>query len=527
MPTVTGRCFEFFRSVGMTTMFGNPGSTEEPFLKDFPGDFRYVLGLHEASVVNMAVGYALAGDRAALVNLHTAAGMGNAMGAIINAHHTKAPVVVTAGQQHRAMEMIEPFLWGRQVEMVRPYVKWSCEPHRAVDVPAALARAYHLAMSAPRGPVFVSICMDGVDDECPPLIARAVKGLPVPDSEAIRAIADALNTSKRVAIVAGEELDDPETWPRTIALAERLGAAVFGAPENFRVGFPTGHRLFRGFLPPAIKPLADRLEGFDALLILGTRVFAYYPYAPGPYLPEGIRAFHVTSDPAEAARAPIGDATIGCARAAVGMLLDLVRADTARTEPPPAPEPPSAEPSEPITAAFVYKTLAGVIPPHAVIVEESLSSLSTHQKLIPRDEPGDFFRSGNGILGSALPMAVGVKLARPDRPVVCILGDGATQYSVQGLWTAAREKLPVVFLVMDNGEYAILKAFANYLDTPGVPGLDLGGIDFAGLAAGYGLPYRGVERPGELASTLREAFDGDGPSLVHVRIDPKVPPLIG
>jgi len=159
MATVIDRCFEFFRSVGMTTMFGNPGSTEELFLKDFPADFRYVLGLHEASVVNMAVGYALAGDRAALVNLHTAAGMGNAMAAIINAHHAKAPLVITAGQQHRAMEVLKPFLWGRQVEFARPYVKWSCEPHRAVDVPAALARAYHTAMSAPRGPVFVSICM--------------------------------------------------------------------------------------------------------------------------------------------------------------------------------------------------------------------------------------------------------------------------------------------------------------------------------------------------------------------------------
>jgi len=527
MRTVIDRCFEFFRSAGMTTMFGNPGSTEETFLKDFPADFRYVLGLHEASVVNMAVGYALAGDRAALVNLHTAAGMGNAMGAIINAHHAKAPVVITAGQQHRAMEVLEPFLWGRQVEMVRPYVKWSCEPHRAVDVPAALARAYHLAMSAPRGPVFVSICMDGLEGECPPIASRTVAGHPTPDPASIREIAEALNGAKRVAIVAGEELDDAETWPRTIALAERLNAAVFGAPENFRVGFPTGHRLFHGFLPPAIKPLSDKLGGFDALLILGTRVFAYYPHAPGPYLPEGLRAFLVTSDPDEAARAPVADAVVGCARAAVGMLLDLIRADAGRSEPPPAPEPPSAEPSEPITAAFVYKTLAGILPAHAVIVEESLSSLSTHQKLIPRDEPGGFFCSGNGILGSALPMAVGVKLARPERPVVCVLGDGATQYSVQGFWTAARHELPVVFLVMDNSEYAILKAFAAYLEAPGVPGLDLGGIDFAGLAAGYGLPYKGVERAGDLAGALREAFALGGPSLVHVRIDPKVPPLIG
>ncbi len=527
MPSVTDRCFEFFRSVGMTTMYGNPGSTEEPFLENFPADFRYVLGLHEASVVNMAVGHALAGDRATLVNLHTAAGMGNAMAAIINAHHAKAPVVITAGQQHRAMEVLEPFLWGRQVEFARPCVKWSCEPHRAVDVPSALARAYHAAMSAPRGPVFVSICMDGLDEECPPVAPRAVAGNPVPDPSAVRAMAEALGNSRRVAIVAGEELDDPATWPRTVALAERLNAAVFGPPENFRVGFPTGHALFRGFLPPAIKPLSDRLAGYDALLVLGTRLFAYYPYAPGPYLPEGLRAFHVTSDPAEAARAPVGEAAVGCARAAVQMLLDLVAVDDRRVGPAPAPEPPESGPAEPIPPAFVYRTLAEVMPPHTVIVEESLSNLSTHQKLVPRDEPGSFYCSSNGILGSALPMAVGVKLARPDRPVVCLLGDGATQYSVQGLWTAAKHGLRVVFLVLDNREYAILKAFGEFLGTPGVPGLDLGGIDFAGLAAGYGLPCRVVERPDDLAAALRESFAAAGPSVVHVRIDPKVPPLLG
>ncbi len=175
----------------------------------------------------------------------------------------------------------------------------------------------------------------------------------------------------------------------------------------------------------------------------------------------------------------------------------------------------------------VYKTLAGVLPPRAVLVEESLSSLAMNQKLIPRDEPGGFYCSGNGILGTALPMAVGVKLARPDRPVVCLLGDGATQYSVQGFWMVAREKLPIVFLVMDNSEYAILKAFANYLKTPGVPGLDVGQVDFAGLAAGYGLAYHAVDRPDNLATTLQEAFGLQGPSLVQVRIDPTVPPLIG
>lgn len=526
MASVTERCYEFYRSVGMTTMFGNPGSTELPFLERFPSDLRYVLGLHEASAVNMAVGYALAGDRAAHVNLHTAAGVGNAMGAIVNAHHCKAPLVITAGQQIRAMERVEPMLWGRQVEMARPYVKWSYEPHRAVDVPEAIARAYHTALSAPRGPVFVSICMDGLDRECPAVAPRRVDGGPPPEPAAIHRFAKDLDASRRIAIVAGEELDDPETWPATIALAERLNAAVFAPPQNFRVSFPTSHPLFRGFLPAAIKLVSDKLAGFDALLVLGTRMFLYYPYVPGPFMPEGIQVFYVTGDPSEAARAVAGDAAIGCPRAAVRMLLEATRADVSRPTPPAGPAPPSAEPGEPTPPAFVYRTLADVAPSGTVVVEESLSTRSIHQRLVPRDEPLSYFCTGNGILGSALPMAVGVKMSRPDRPVVCVLGDGAAQYSIQGLWTAVKEKLPVIFLVLDNHEYAILKSFAEFERTSGVPGLDLGRIDFAGLAAGYGLPCR-LAGTDDLADALREAFAADGPRMVVVRVDPKVPPLLG
>ena len=240
----------------------------------------------------------------------------------------------------------------------------------------------------------------------------------------------------------------------------------------------------------------------------------------------------MTNDPAEAARAPVvGDAVVGCARAAVA---DAARTSTKSDDqagPNQVPGIRSRQKSDPSDADHrrvrLQDTRRGDAAADRGLVEESLSSLATNQKLIPRDEPGGFFCSGNGILGSALPMAVGVKLAQSDRPVVCLLGDGATQYSVQGFWTAAREQLPVVFIVMDNREYAILKAFGKYLKTDGVPGLDLGGIDFAGLAAGYGLPYRGVEQPDDLAEALRAAFAADGPSLVHVQIDPKVPPLLG
>src|SRR5574339_228288 len=161
MPTVREATVCLLRELGMTTIFGNPGSTELPLFRDFPDTFRYVLGLQESVVVGMADGYAQSTRNAALVNLHSAAGVGHAMGNIFTAFKNQTPLIVTAGQQPRSILPFDPFLFAAQAtELPKPYVKWACEPARAEDVPLALARAYHLAMQPPCGPVFVSIPAD-------------------------------------------------------------------------------------------------------------------------------------------------------------------------------------------------------------------------------------------------------------------------------------------------------------------------------------------------------------------------------
>src|SRR3954471_9475388 len=192
MPSVREASFDLFRARGMTTMFGNPGSTELPMLADFPGDFRYILGLQEAVVVGMADGYAQASGRASVANLHTAPGVGNAMGAIFNAQANHSPVLVTAGQQTRPQIPLQATLTNRDaIRMPHPLVKWSFEPARAEDVPLALARAAHVASLPPKGPAFVSIPMDDwraeVDDgDVRQAIARSVTGRAAPDPEAVR-----------------------------------------------------------------------------------------------------------------------------------------------------------------------------------------------------------------------------------------------------------------------------------------------------------------------------------------------------
>src|SRR5207302_3908898 len=202
MPTIREATFELFRAHGMTTIFGNPGSTELPMLADFPSDFNYVLGLQELVVVGMADGYAQASGRPIHVNLHTAPGVGNAVGGIFNAQANKAPLVITAGQQVRAQESIEANLTNRDPTVgPQPYVKWRHEPPRPQDVPGAIARAIHHAMLPPRGPAFVSVPMDDWDaeadeDRARNAIRRVVDARAVPDPALLSQLAAELQGAR-------------------------------------------------------------------------------------------------------------------------------------------------------------------------------------------------------------------------------------------------------------------------------------------------------------------------------------------
>jgi len=526
VTTVREVTYDLLRALGMTTVFGNPGSTEAPFLRDFPADFRYVLSLQEASTVAMADGFAQATGRPALVNLHTAPGVGNAMGNIIAAWHNKTPLVVTAGQQTRAMMAMEPWLYNRDaVDLPKPYVKWSSEPPRAEDVPAAVERAFHTAMQQPRGPVFLSIPMDDWDAPAEPRTPRTVSDRTAPDPTALHRVADLLGTSKRSAIIAGAEIDRSDGWEEAVALAERTRAAVYSAPVTERVGFPEGHPLFQGPLPFAQKPISDTLSGYDVVLVVGAPVFRYYPHVPGPATPEGTRLLHLTDDPDEAARAVAGDAVVGDVRLALERLVQLVPAsDRAAPTARPRPAPPPAR--APIGPAFLAHTLAQALPADAVIAAESPTNAPALRDYLRPSRPGGYYSAASGGLGWALPAAVGLQLAHPERRVVAVVGDGSSLYSIQALWTAAQLNLPLVVIVPNNAQYAILKAFTRFQDTSGVPGLDLPGLDIAGIARGFGYDAHRVDRPEDLAGALRDALAACAPVLVEVVVDPAIPPLI-
>jgi benzoylformate decarboxylase len=525
MTSVRERIFEVLRAHGMTTMFGNPGSTELPFLQNYPEDFEYVLGLQEASVVALAVGYAFLKEEAALVNLHTTAGTGNAMGAIVTAWHAQAPIVITAGQQDRRQIRAEPFLWGRQADFVKPYVKWSIEPHLATDIPGALERAYHVAMSEPRGPVFVSIPMDGMDDECPAVEIRKVSHRAAPDPEAIREFAKILSAGKEIALIAGEEIDAAGATSAVVELAERLQAPVYLSPLSHTWGFPTRHELFRGELPAAMAPLAEKLSAFDTVLVVGSTVFNYYPYIPGPVVKLGTKALQITNDPNVASRSLTGLSIVGNIQLTVKELLKFVeRRSSSKTGESSRPVR-KVDASIPPSSEYVQLRLAEAIPSNAIVFNEAPTSERFFQAALTL--PHSHYQTASGGLGFAMPAAVGAALAQNDRPVVCITGDGSAQYSIQALWTAARRSARVTFIVMNNGEYAILKAFGMLLHSEKVPGLDVPGIDFEGLAKGYGVDFRKITKPEEIAEQVRDAISSNKPNLIDLPIDPKVGPLLG
>jgi benzoylformate decarboxylase len=534
MATVREASYDLFRSLGMTTMFGNPGSTELPMLADFPDDFRYVLGLQEAVVVGMADGYAQATGRPALVNLHTTPGVGNAMGAIANAHANRSPLVVTAGQQVRAMMTMQALLTNADaVALPRPLVKWSYEVPRAADVPAALARAYHLAATPPRGPVFVSVPMDDWAAEADAAATAGAQGRTVTyrqhaDQAALRALADRLAAARNPALVVGAEVVAGGGWQAAVALAERGRLAVFAAPTEGRASFPEDHPAFRGTLVPAMAGVSAQLAGHDLVLVAGAPVFKYYPYIPGPFLPDGASLVLVTDDPDEAARAVAGDAILGDPAAALRDLAALVPAsDRPAPQPRPAPEAADLDAS-PLSPAAVFSVLADALPPEAVVVNESPSNVLTFQQYFPVRRPGGYYFSSGGGLGFGLAAAVGVQLAEPRRPVVAVVGDGSAQYAITALWTAATYGVPLTVVVLKNREYGILKWFANLEQVKGAPGLDLPGLDHLALAAGYGVPASRPAGAADLADILRRALASDTPHLIEVDLTtaPSLPPTL-
>ena len=525
MSTVHEATYAVLRSLGMTTIFGNPGSNELSFLDRMPSDFRYILALHEGAGLAIADGYSQATGRPVLVNLHAAAGLGMAMGSLVNAQILGTPLLIMSGQQSRAMLTLEAQLSIRDAMVLpRPLVKWSFEAPDPGSVPAVIARAAHMAMAAPSGPVFVSVPLDdwhhnANSDHTALLTARNVSARPAPPLDPLKTLADRLKSARNPVFIMGNELDTDEGWKAGVDLADKCGAGVYLAIEPARISFPTRHRNFLGTLGAPIETVRKQLTGHDLVVVFGAPVFRYHAWSPGSYLPDGTEVVLITADPDLAALAPMGDAIVGDPVVAMEQLHRLVkpmpRKLPARTKT--SASSPSA--SGKITVKQFNDVLAQVCPPDAAFTSES-PSLGSWWEQVSLTRPRSFFCGAGGALGFGLPAAVGVGLAFGSRPVIALVGDGSANYSITGLWTAAQQNVPCTFVIVRNGVYQALKDLATFLGTAAVPSLNLPDIDFVAIAAGYGLPGRRASSAVEMADALKAAIDTGKPSLLEVAVEP-------
>ena len=532
--TVREAAFDVMRRFGLTTIFGNPGSTEIPFLTGLPPDIHFVLGLHEGSVVGIATGYAAARGEPALVNLHTAPGLGNAVNAIANARDMRVPLVILVGQQDRRQLAYEPFLTGRSLErMAGEYPVWSTLPVRAQDVPGAIARAYNEAV-AQRGPALVVVPMgdwsEPADEFAAGFPERTVRTETVAPSE-LGDLAEMIDRASSPALVVGRGGDGEGGWEGVIALAERLGCPVWQESFARAAGFPQDHPQFAGHLPWRRCQMRDTLAPHDLVLAVGTNAFRLYLFDdPGPMVHEGTRVAVLTDDPGEAHRSPCALAVVAPLAAVLVALVEEVAertgaagaaAGAAGSQPLRPPPPPVPGPDESLTPGHVYAALAQRMTHDTVIVEETPSSQPELYQRVPITTPGGFLACGNGGLGFGVAGSVGLRLGNPERAVIGVVGDGSSMYAIQALWSAAHYEVGVLLLVMANGRYAVMDNLARAANAPAAwPAF--GSIDIAGIARCLGCPAINVSTYEQLIETFDEVLpqlaDRREPLLVEIAL---------
>jgi len=535
---------------GVEYLFGNPGTTESPILDallDYP-QLRYIVTLHEGVALGAASYYAQTSGKTGVVNIHVAPGLGNALGMLYNAFKARSPLVVTAGQQDTRLRLRGPVLGHDLVAMATPLTKWSVQVERADEFALIMHRALKIASDPPAGPVFVALPIDVLEQETdvdvlpPGRLYRAAE----PDPAAIRAATELLLDSQRPAIVVG---DDATSAAADVAvLAERLGAAVWCEGIRTHQVLPSVHPNFRLGLPFDTVAIRKALDGVDVVLLVGGPFFEEVWFAPGSPLPLGAKAVHVESSPERLAHnLPVSVGLVSHPRAALAALRAALErgaspafreAAARRNDALRALKTQDAEAQRvraakrwdhaPISVPRLMAEMESALPFDAIVVDESITAGPDLARTVQFDRAGDYVGARGGGIGQALPGALGVKLAHPDRPVVALSGDGSAMYSIQALWTAAHHDLAVVFMILNNREYRILK---HNMDTyrqrfgakpdRGYPNMDLVSpeLGFVDLARGLGVEGVRVATPGELRPALDKALAAGGPILLDVAIE--------
>lgn len=548
MNTMSGGSIflSLLKSEGVTHLFGNPGTTELPVmhaLAEHP-DLTYVLGLQEAVVLAMADGFARASGRLTACNVHVAPGLGNAMGSLFNAQWSGSPMLVSAGQQEQGHGLTEPLLYGPLVEMARPLVKWAVEVSRTEDLPRIVRRAAKVAMTAPTGPVFLSLPGDvlnaerGVELGAPTRIDTRVQ----PADDALHALAARLLAANKPVIVCGVELRSSDALQEAAELAQTLGAAVYSQSVTSGAYFPSEHPCFVAGLTRDQKQVRDTLGAHDVMLALGGDVLRMSVYSDVEPLPEGLPVLQIGLDDWEigknyaveqAIRADLKQTlsaltqkilelrTSEQAARAVAAVETLAQTNWSVTRTQLISTLDAREATSPIDPDQVMLEVVRSLPDNSIVVEEGLLSTRRLPALLPLRGRHDFFGLDSGGIGFAIAGAVGVSLAHPGRRVAAIIGDGSSMYSIQALWSAAHMRAPITYVIVNNSSYRILKErLLAFHGNDQFTGMDMRDppIQFADLARSMGLMAERVDKLADLGAALQAAHAHAGASLVEIMV---------
>lgn len=549
MNRITGSSafLSLLRDEGVSHIFGNPGTTELPIMDAmtrYP-DLTYVLGLQESIVVAMADGFSRSSGRLSACNVHVAPGLGNALGAIYNAKFFGSPMIITAGQQEQGHGLTEPMLYEPLVPMAAPLVKWAIEVTRLEDLPRIVHRAAKVALTAPTGPVFVSLPGDVLNQELGLELGAAtrVDTASRPTAQALGRLADRLLAAESPVIISGHEVATSDALAEAASLAELLGAPVYQQTVPYGAHFPSEHPAFMGALTRDQQQVHDALKPHDLLLSLGCDALRMSVWSEVDPLPSDMSVVQIgqrdwdmgKNYPAETAircdvkvtlaelntvlAAKIDPARAAHAETAVAALGDRnwrakcerLRAKTA-----------AAAVTRPIDPNWLMMQLVDTLPADAIVVDEGLITSRALLGFLPFRTPTDYHGLASGGIGWAIAGAVGISLAQPGRPILAIIGDGSSLYSIQALWTAAHHKLPITYVIANNGGYRIIKErLLAFHANDRFIGMDLHepAIDFVGLATALGVPAQRITDPGEIAPAVRRALASDGPHLLDVVVE--------
>jgi benzoylformate decarboxylase len=549
MNRITGRSafLALLKDEGITHLFGNPGTTELPImhaLAEHP-DLAFVLGLQESIVVAMADGFSRASGRLVACNVHVAPGLGNAMGSLYNARFTGTPMILTAGQQEQGHGLTEPLLYHPLVPMAEPLVKWAVEVTRLEDLPRILRRAAKVAMTPPTGPVFISLPGDILNAEAGIDLGTStrVETRSRPADDVLERLAARMLRAERPVIVAGEEIVRSDALQSAAAFAEALGAPAWQQSAPYGAHFLSEHACYMGSLSRDQRQVRDLLATFDLMIVLGGDPVRMSVWSEVEPRPDDLPVIHLglvdwemgKNFPAEmAVRADVRETLLALipllkerggerlAAKAKASLVELAKANWTAKRAKLTQRFEGRGASTPIDPDWLTLEVARALPRDAVLVNEGLTSARHLIDLAPYRDRYGYHGLASGGIGWGIAAAAGVALAQAPRPVCCFSGDGSAMYSIQALWTAANARLPITYVIANNGGYRIikqrLKAFHGSEKYVGMDFADPA-IDFAALARSLGVPAERIADPAALPAALERAFATPGPKLLDVIVD--------